>query len=348
MVFMSFKDHIIVIGASAGGVEALTELVSSLPSGLPASVFVVQHLSPNYVSCLPAILSKKCALSVSFAIDGEKFEAGKIYIAPTDHHLLVDKDKVFATRGPKENRFRPSVDALFRSAAYCHGTRVIGIVLSGALDDGTSGLWSIKRMGGTTIVQDPDEAAFNAMPSSALEQVDIDYCLSVKEIGPLLIRLTGESTMKKAIKVNEDSMRFEMEVSIATDGDAFRKGIMEAAQLTPFTCPECHGVLVQVNEGKIKRYRCHTGHAYSRSALLSEITEKTDESYWSAMRSLEEAAMLLKQMGDDLAGNGQDKAAALFFEKERIITEQSHQLRDTLLNSERFSAESLLKKAEEE
>lgn len=339
--------HIVAVGASAGGVEALAKLFALLPARLDAPILVVQHLSPNYVSELPKILNTHTSMPAVFAVDGSELENGRIYIAPPDHHLLVKDSRICVTRGPKENRFRPSVDALFRSVAYTYREKAIGIVLSGALDDGTAGLWSIKNFRGTVIIQEPAEAQFDSMPLSAREQVDIDYCLPVGEISRLLCRITEKPVMKGPNSQVGEEKRIGMEVSIAVEGDAFRKGIMEEAELTPFTCPECHGVLVQIKEGKIIRYRCHTGHGYSRSALLAAIAEKVDESYWGAMKSLEEASMLLNHMGRELRDQGEHQAAALFFREEKSANEQSHQLRHVLLNRRRFSAESLMDQAKE-
>ena len=341
-------QHIITVGASAGGVESLRGLVSSLPDGLDAAIFVVLHIPPNFVSKLPAILSRTGRLPAVHPEDGEEIRSGHIYVAPPDHHLLIEANRVLVTRGPKENRNRPSVDALFRSAAYNHGSKVIGIVLSGALDDGTSGLWSIKRMGGITIAQDPGEAAFDSMPASALSQVEIDHCLSVYQIGPLLMKIASQPQSKPAGDYAEDRSRMAIEVSVAMDGDAFKKGIMNCGELTPFTCPECNGVLVKLKEGKIDRFRCHTGHAYSSSALLSGVMEKIDESYWGAMRSLEEAAMLLDETSKSLTDAGQADAAAIFLEQARDAAEQARMLRKTVLSSKRFSADSLIEEAEKD
>lgn len=341
-------NHIVAVGSSAGGIGALRKFASFLPPDLNAPALIVQHLSPIYASELPQVISRRCSLPAAFAVDGSELENGHIYIAPPDHHLLVKDGKLCVTRGPKENRFRPSVDALFRSVAYGYGKKAIGIVLSGALDDGTSGLWSIKHLHGVTMIQDPAEAEFDSMPLSARNQVEIDYCLSIEEISQTLARLTKKTEMKEATNIKDDGhKRMEMEVSIAIDGDAFRKGIMEEAELTPFTCPECHGVLVQISEGSIVRYRCHTGHGYSKSALLSEITEKVDQSYWGAMKSLEEASMLFNHMGKELKEQGQDEAASLFFEEEKTATEQSRKLRMVLLNRKRFSVESLSDQAKD-
>lgn len=340
--------HIVVVGASAGGVESLSALVASLAPDLDAAFFVVLHVPPNYVSRLPQILSNKGALPAIHPADGEAIQAGHIYVAPPDHHLLLQDDRILVKRGPKENRHRPSIDALFRSAAYCYREQVVGIVLSGALDDGTSGLWNIKRMGGTAIIQEPAEAAFDSMPSSALAQVEIDYCLSASKMGPLLERLFAEVPKMRPNNVEEEHQKLGLEVSIAKDGDAFEKGVMHLGALTPFTCPECQGVLVEIKEGMHRRFRCHTGHAYSSSALLSSITDKVDDSYWTVMRSLEEAAMLLEKMAHDKTQKNQMKAVALFQEEARQAREQAHRLRRIVLSSKRFSGDTLQAKVDDE
>jgi two-component system chemotaxis response regulator CheB len=183
----------VVVGASAGGMEALTALVSRVPHDLQASIFVVWHMAPDSLySGLPRMLERVGPLTARLAEDRERIEAGRIYVAPPDHHLLLEAGYVRVAKGPKENRFRPAVDPLFRSAAYVYGARVIGVVLSGALDDGTSGLWTIKLRGGTTIVQDPGEALSTSMPLTALRSVEVDHCLPAADIGPLLARLTQE------------------------------------------------------------------------------------------------------------------------------------------------------------
>lgn len=338
-------DRVITVGASAGGVQSIVALVASLLKALDAAVFVVLHIPPNFVSNLPQLLSKKGPLPAVHPMNGDKIKRGQIYVAPPDHHLLLEAGRMLVTRGPKENRFRPSIDALFRSAAYTYGPRAIGIVLSGALDDGTSGLWSVKRMGGVTIVQDPSEASFDSMPASALSQVEVDHCLPAHRMGEMLDRLIKQLPRESTDGGDGEQRTMETEISVAMNGDAFKKGIMDTGPLTSFTCPECHGVLVKLTEGKLNRFRCYTGHAYSSSALLASIMETIDASYWGAMRSLEEAAMLLEQTGRSLAEGGEEKAAALFLEQAQTATQQSRSLRETVLSSERFSVDSLLNKA---
>jgi two-component system, chemotaxis family, protein-glutamate methylesterase/glutaminase len=254
--------------------------------------------------------------------------------------LLIDAGRIAVKRGPKENRFRPSIDALFRSAAYVYGSRAIGVVLSGALDDGTSGLWSIERLGGTTIVQQPSQSQFDSMPRSALEYVRVDYTLPSTEIGQLLGRLAPEATAE--VPATPDiTTRMAAEVQIAAEGGAFQKGIMEFGRLTPFTCPECHGALVTLSEGAMSRFRCHTGHAYSDSALLEGIMESTGEMLWQVMRSLEEAVMLLDHIGKDLDAAGAPERAVLFFNKAREIERRSRTYRDDVLSHESLSGDNL-------
>jgi two-component system chemotaxis response regulator CheB len=341
-------ERIVVAGASAGGVESLIAFTASLPADFHAAIFIVMHVSPNYVSKLPDILARKCPLPVCHPEDGEKFKPGHIYVAPPDHHLLIEGDRVIVTRGPKENRNRPSVDALFRSAAYYYREKVIGIVLSGALDDGTSGLWNIKRMGGIAITQELGECMVDSMPASAMQHVEIDHMVPASGMGLLLDRLVREGIRTKPAGSEKAHQAMGMEVSIATEGDAFEKGIMDVGKLSPFACPECHGVLVEIKEGGRSRFRCHTGHAYSSSALVSEITESVDNSYWKAMRGLEEAAMLLEKAGLELRDERQIAAAEHFRAQAKMARDQALKLRETVLSSQQYSGDSLLAKAESE
>ncbi|SMP53378.1 chemotaxis protein CheB [Noviherbaspirillum suwonense] len=338
-------ERMIVAGASAGGVESLIAFTASLPDDFSAPIFVVMHLAPNYVSKLPEILARKCPLPVRHPQDNEKFQPGHVYVAPPDHHMLIEDDCVIVTRGPKENRNRPSVDALFRSAAYYYREKVIGIVLSGALDDGTSGLWNIKRMGGIAIAQELAECMVDSMPASAMQQVDIDHVVSAAAMGPLVDRLVRESVQATPTGSEKVHRVMGLEVSIAVEGDAFEKGIMDVGKLSPFACPECHGVLVELNEGGRSRFRCHTGHAYSSSALIAEISGSVDDSYWKAMRGLEEAAMLLEKAGRELHDENQIAAAGVFRAQAKVARDQALKLRDTVLSSQRYSGDSLLQKA---
>jgi two-component system chemotaxis response regulator CheB len=183
---------IIVIGFSAGGVDALVRLVQGLPSNLPAALFVVHHFPASAVSVLPSILSRAGALPATHATDREPIECGRIYVAPPDRHLLLNNGRILVTRGPRENGHRPAIDPLFRTAAKAHGSRVIGVLLSGTMDDGTAGLMAIKRSGGMVVVQDPRDALYGGMPASAIEQVEVDHIVPASDLAPLLIRLVNE------------------------------------------------------------------------------------------------------------------------------------------------------------
>ncbi len=261
------KRNIVVIGASAGGFDAIQKIVAGLPPTLDASIFIVWHMSPDIRGILPEVLNRLQTLPAEHAVDMEPLKTGRIYVAPPDHHLLLEKDRVRVTKGPKENRFRPAVDPLFRSAALTFGSRVIGVILSGALDDGTAGLWTIKQHGGMAIVQDPHDAEVPSMPQSALRTVEADHCVPVSQIPELLIKHVAE-TADKNRKIENDKKR-EAEIRIAMEENPLQYNFLEFGELTPYTCPECHGVLTSIKEGNNIRFRCHTGHAFFGQQLFS-------------------------------------------------------------------------------
>ncbi|HEX2535628.1 MAG TPA: chemotaxis protein CheB, partial [Chitinophagaceae bacterium] len=305
---------------------------------LKATVFVVLHLSPHSRSQLAHILGRAGNLPASVPEDGEKWEQGRIYVAPPNFHLLLDKQNtVLVKNGPKENRFRPSIDALFRSAAYNYGPRVIGIVLSGLLNDGTSGLWAIQQLGGLTIIQDPAEAEFPQMPANALEYVDVDHVLSLERIGALLQKLCAEKAPGKPNVSRNLQELLEMEVVIAREDNAFEMGIMNKGSFTPFTCPECHGALVKLIEGDIIRFRCHTGHGFSASSLLAGISESIEETLWQSMRALEESTMLLKEIGQHFTEMGKKEAGSLFQKKAQLSGDQARRIHESLFELEQLS-----------
>jgi two-component system, chemotaxis family, protein-glutamate methylesterase/glutaminase len=307
------RKNIIVIGASAGGVEALRAVLEGLPAGLDAALFVVLHTWPSAKSILASVLQTSCALPVAEAVDGAPILMGRISVSRPDMHLLLDKSTMRLTRGPKENRSRPSVDALFRSAALAHSGRVVGVVLTGALDDGTAGMWSIKDRGGTTIVQDPEEAKHASMPSSAIEHVSIDHVLPLRKIGPLITQLSHEEvTMGDEKPVASKTL--EIETRIAMEGRGLQLGVMDLGPKTAYTCPECHGVLVKLEEGSVPRFRCHTGHAYTISTLLSEVTESIEARLWDALRGIEEGVMLLNEAARHLRSSKADARMPMLLE----------------------------------
>ncbi|MDB5197958.1 MAG: chemotaxis protein CheB [Flaviaesturariibacter sp.] len=331
------KRNIVVIGASAGGILALTDLFKSLPADFEAYIFVVLHISPYSPSVLPQILSNAAPFKAKHAKDGDAIEPNLIYVAPPDHHLILEKGKVLVKKGPKENRFRPSIDALFRSAAYTFGSRVIGIVLSGMLDDGTSGLWSIKRLGGIAMIQDPTDAEFPHMPLNVMEYVEVDHMLRVEQMGALLAQLTSEEAPAPIKLADEEFDRLNMEVLIAAQDNAFEMGVLQKGENTNLTCPECSGALVKFTEGKIKRYRCHTGHGFTENALLAGVTKSLEDDLWKVVRGMEEAIILLEAMARQYELEGQDEPASLFYKKALDTHKQSQSLRQYIFKLDPFS-----------
>ncbi len=334
----------IVIGGSAGSFEVLKEVVSQLPADLAVPVFVVLHVLPYEPSALPEILNWSGPLHAIHPEDGMGVEAGVIYIAPPDHHLLIDDGHVAVKRGPKENGFCPSIDALFRSAAYSYGPGVIGVVLSGALNDGASGLWSIKRFGGIAIVQDPHEAEYPSMPRSALEYTEADSKVRSTGIAPLLTRLASEQVDQDVTMNNdmeEDVKRMAKEVQIAAGVDLPEESILELGPLTQFTCPECHGTLVRIVEGRLFRFRCHTGHGFTADALLEGITETTGETIWQAARGFQEAAMLLEHMGRHMRNAGEFGEAEKFLAKARDLNMRASIFQKVAIGHESLSPDNL-------
>lgn len=321
---------IIVIGTSSGGVEALKHLTSTLPPDLPASLFIVLHRPPDRPSLLAEILRSVSMLAVADAVNGEVITPGRIYLAPPDRHLLIDQEHIRLTRGPKENRFRPAIDPLFRSAAVAYGPRVIGVILTGNLDDGTAGLWAIKDRGGIAIVQDPNEAMYPSMPSSALANVEVDYCLRLDEIAPTLAMLSAQSVAGGAA-VSEN---LKIETQIALADNALEAGVMKLGKLSPFTCPECSGSLLQIQEGEITRFRCHTGHAYSINTLLEEVTESVELNLWNTVRVMDELVLLLRHLERHAQEQKDSVISARIAQQAREIQERTQLVRRALLQSE--------------
>src|SRR5215212_8134984 len=328
------KD-IIVVGASAGGIEALRALAGGLPADLPASLFVVLHTSPESPAMLADILDRSGRLRALSPKDGDRIRPGTIYVAPPDRHLLIEPNVMRVTRGPKENRFRPAVDPLFRSAAQTYGPRVVGVILTGYLDDGTAGLWAVKQLGGATVVQDPHEALAPSMPASAMRQVRVDHCLPVEEIAPLLVRLASRPLEEEGVYEVPEEM--EIEVRIAKEDTALDAGVLKLGDPSNYACPECHGVLLQLNEEKRIRFRCHTGHAYSVDSLLAEITGGVEDSLWNAIRSIEESVLLLRHMAEHLAESDNGDTAEKFLARAQEAERRGDLVRRAVITQEQLS-----------
>ncbi|MDB5045496.1 MAG: cheB [Deinococcus sp.] len=335
------SHRLVVIGTSAGGMQPLLQLVANLPADFSAALCIVMHIQASSPSFLPQILDRVGPLPVSQPVDGERILPGRIYCASPDHHLLVEDGRFSVTKGPKENRVRPAIDALFRSAGYSEGPNVVGVILSGLLDDGTSGLWTIKHFGGTTVVQDPADAEYDSMPTSALAQVEIDHRVLSHDLAALLVTLTAEPAPQMGRVNEEERERVAIEISIARTAHAFRKGVMNFGLVTPQTCPECGGVLVQIKEGGFTRYRCHTGHAYTGDTLLLSVTEQTEDKLWVTMRALEEASMLLEHMGRELEAAGKSRLAEAYLSKARQTEDRTRLIFQNIVDNEKLSAEKL-------
>jgi two-component system, chemotaxis family, protein-glutamate methylesterase/glutaminase len=290
-------DHdIIVMGASAGGVEALEEVVQGLPADLPASLFIVLHLPSNYKSVLAEILQSASALPVTNPPDNTPIESGHIYVARSDYHMILQDRHVRMLPGPKENRHRPAIDPLFRSAAWAYGSRVIGVLLTGALDDGVAGLWAVQSCGGLTIVQDPKTAHCPDMPRNALRSMRVDYRVPLAEIGPLLVRLTMKPNKRKE-ETRPEIVRLETELLTRPSRI---EDMNKLGAPTVFTCPTCRGALWELQAGGLLHYRCHTGHAFSMESLLAEQTDASEAALYSALRALEEKRVGLQRAAESL------------------------------------------------
>src|SRR5262245_8597167 len=316
------QRDIFVIGASAGGVAALQQLVSGLPNDFPGSLFVVRHMSPNSPGSVPDILARAGPLPAANARHGETIAAGHIYVAPPDRHLLfASLGRIQLGHGPRENRFRPAVDPLFRSAAVTYGPRATGLVLTGGLDDGPAGLSAVKQAGGLAIVQDPREAEVPSMPQSAMRHVDADHCLGIDAIAALLPRLAREptETSGRVAEIRSMSKDIALEVQVAADERKRETAIRGLGDPSLFTCPECHGSLLQMRDATPPRFRCHTGHAFTAASLEAELNERIEASAWNAIRSLEEHAMLLNHMAQNSDAVSADESAWLRAKAERAL-----------------------------
>jgi two-component system chemotaxis response regulator CheB len=316
---------IIVIGASAGGVEALLQLVQELPHDLPASLFVVLHIPAHSPRILDTLLARRSALPALMPKDRTRIERGCIYVAPPDHHLLIEFDQLRVLRGPVENRHRPAIDPLFRSAAWSCGPRVVGVVLSGTMDDGTAGLWAVKTCGGKTVVQDPSDALFPCMPRNALDHVDVDHCLPLSDIPRLLIELARRPLSEKVFAAPE-------RIGIEVEAAMLERSIQDMEKIgvpSIYTCPACKGALWELEEGNLTRYRCHIGHSYMPESLVADQSEKIVGALYSALAAMEEKAAMLRRIGESL-GDALPKEKKRYEEMAAGQEEQAELLRQLI------------------
>jgi two-component system chemotaxis response regulator CheB len=321
--------EVIVVGASAGGVEALTELARALPADLPAAVFVVLHLPQDARSHLPEILDRAGRLPSSHAVDGAPIHPGRIYVAPPNRHLFLEGDRMRLSFGPRINNVRPSIDVLFRSAARGFDGRTIGVVLSGNLDDGTLGLDAIQLRGGTVVIQDPDEARFPGMPRSALERVRADYVLPVARIAPLLTELTRKAGDRASQRGGNGAVTPDPIPSAVSDDVAPAPHEKRGNVASGFTCPNCHGSVWEIDDGGLPRIECRVGHAFSIDAFLGEQAIALEDAIWSAINALEERGMSLRRFAEKFAGIERRKLA--YLEQAEVVERQAGLLRDGLV-----------------
>jgi two-component system, chemotaxis family, protein-glutamate methylesterase/glutaminase len=317
---------VIVVGASMGGVEAIRQLLQGLPGDLPAALFVVQHTADHGPGLLAQVLGKSSRLPVVTAAEGQRFDRGRVYVAPPDLHLIVGHDHVHVRRGPRENASRPAIDPLFRSAAASCTTRVIGVVLTGTLNDGTSGLQAIKRCGGLAVVQDPRDAAYGEMPRSAVRQVAVDHVLPLHEIPAILAALSRQARPLPPEVPDE----IRAEALIAAQDISDMRQLEEGRTIAPITCPECHGSMHEIVEGELVRYRCHTGHAFTLEALGAIQADAWERALYSAYRAQQERAILLNHMAEDARAKGAETAAEQLQRRAQSYEEGADLLRDLL------------------
>lgn len=317
---------IVVLGASAGGIEPLKAVLAALPQDLSAALFAVVHLNPHSENRLAKSFAPITPLRVKTAEGNERLEPGQLLMARADHHLVVKSDHIEITQGPRENQWRPSIDVLFRSAAVAHGPRVVGVILSGSLDDGTVGLIAIKRCGGLTLAQEPASADFPDMPESAIRTGSIDHVLPAKEIGPMLRKLV-KTPASPAAPIPED---LKLESDIAATGRSTSAVQGELGDLSPFTCAECGGPLWR-QDGQLLRFRCLIGHSYTARSLLEASGQHVDATLWAAVRQFEQRANLQRAMAHEEGIQGREKMAAHYTERAAEMEAHATVLRRLLL-----------------
>ena len=315
----------------------MRELARGLPPDLPAAVFIALHVPSAGQSRLPEILSSSGPLRARHAINGEAIERGRIYIAPPDHHLLVERERVRIVRGPRENRARPAADPLFRSAAYAYGTRVVCVILSGTLDDGTAGLAAIKRRGGLTVAQDPREALYPGMPRNAMDNVALDHCLPVAGIAPLLARLASVQAKDDAVYPMPEILKVETQIARLEESEM--EDVEKIGKLSAFTCPDCSGALWELRDGDLLRFRCHVGHAFSAESLMANQSEELENALWAALRSLEENAALSRRLAARARERNHTVSVTQFEENARRVEQHATVIRQALQNSDKAPVE---------
>jgi two-component system chemotaxis response regulator CheB len=321
---------LIVIGASAGGIEALQQVFANLSPNLNAATLVVLHTSPNSGGLLPRVLARSGGLPAIHPDNGEPIEKGKIYVAPPDYQMLVEDGTLRIIRGPRENHHRPAIDPTFRSAALSYGRRMIGVVLSGLMDDGTSGLMVVRAHGGACVVQDPRTAMFPSMPQSALERVPDAYIASLNELPGLLERLVAERAEAEERPTRDRVAQSEVELTELDMSEV--KNEIRNGNPSSYGCPECGGVLWEIDQEGLLRFRCRVGHAYTARHLRAEQRHAVETALWAALRALEESASLYRRMATRTRNAKQADTTVLYEERAANAEANSETLRDFLVH----------------
>jgi two-component system chemotaxis response regulator CheB len=333
---------ILAIGASAGGVQALMQLAGGLRPDLPASVLVTLHLSSQFRTAFDEVLTRVGQLPATFARDGERLRKGHIYIAPPDRHLLIDGDRIVLGVGPRENNSRPAIDPMLRSAALCCCNRTIGVVLTGTLGDGASGLWAVKQCGGITVVQDPRSAAYSEMPQTALELTQPDHVVDLEDMPALLYSLAQQS----AGESRPVPPGIALEVRIAKGEEQYAMNQMdEIGRRSVLSCPECHGVMWEVNEGGLGRYRCHVGHTYASDLMDLALDESLRRALASAQRALEERVALAGKLHGQAQRSGHRHLLETWSARRREYEQEMVVIREAIRRIEEIAAGAELQQA---
>ncbi|HUS01312.1 MAG TPA: chemotaxis protein CheB [Chitinophagaceae bacterium] len=336
---MAEPKYILVVGASAGGLNSVTELCAQLKEEMHLAVFVVIHLNP---ASLGGILLQRIQRSTAYkcveAEDGANIKSNHIYMVLDDKHLVVKKGKIVLGDGPAENRWRPSIDILFRSAAAAYGSSCFGVILSGMLQDGTAGMLALKRCGGTCIVQDPKQAEYPDMPQSVLDNVEIDYSVPLEQMGAILFEKTRNGVKPH---ICPDDVKAEAEIAEKSAVGIDR--VSPIGEKSLFSCPDCGGGLWEMKNESFTRYRCHTGHVYSEKDLLLKHNEALENTLWVALRMMEERRNLLKKMSAEELSKGWIRSAGLKKEREKDLEDHIDRLRNILFDAKELGNDAISK-----
>lgn len=327
------QRDIVVIGTSAGGLEALRTLFSSLPENLDAAILVVMHRTESVSSILPEVLARSSRLPVVKPEDGEPIQAGRIYMAPAGMHMLVESSRIRLIRGPRENRHRPAIDPLFRSAAATFDGRVIGVILTGMLDDGTSGLMVVHAQNGVAIVQNPATAMFPSMPQNALNRVPDAKVANLEDLPRLLKDLVSKEASPRGHAPRPRAEALARKETRITDMDmAEIENPEKLGQPSEFSCPECGGVLWEVEQGELLRFRCRVGHAYTADHLQTSQRLAIETALWAALRALEESLSMYRRLSTRAKAADNEFTAQLYDERIHTTETNTRVLQEFLLN----------------